>query len=439
MKYKGFIASAVATIAILGISNAKANAAESLNLDYNVNATQINLEWNDTGDSYKIYNGESLIWQGTDTHFIVKDLSPNYNYNISLVSVEDGKDTDIKKISTTTSSVKSNKQVRALSINTEEKNTEASLLEDVNIDAIIESDMVKLKINGTIPDDDNQYEVLKDNNYIADLKDSNTFVDSDIEPGQTYNYTFIGKTRLSEEEISAIKKEYEEKNIELTKEIEDMAFYKPYEFHRIVKVPSLVEKKAIMLKAVSYKYQYNFRYKTFIPDAKVPAMSIFQGLAGYDFEGDNRGFSFSSNKYRTLTEAKVTFTNSGSSVSLSKDVGWSSLLKPNGAIKEQRKASTDDMKLTKTSSSTSKITFKITHSGTIPFGVAPAIDYTYNATVYKDGGFNITGTRDQAPSHEFYAYSPNSDLPILTLFQSKNKGFQYLLPPMANAEIKESM
>jgi hypothetical protein len=49
----------------------------------------------------------------------------------------------------------------------------------------------------------------------------------------------------------------------------------------------------------------------------------------------------------------------------------------------------------------------------------------------------INSAHMNVPPHEFYVYAPNTDLPILSLFQAENKGFSYLWPPAPSAEIKE--
>jgi len=52
--------------------------------------------------------------------------------------------------------------------------------------------------------------------------------------------------------------------------------------------------------------------------------------------------------------------------------------------------------------------FVIKHAATVGFNdfgwTTPAIDYTAGVVIYKSGRITVSGTRDQAPSHEMYAY-----------------------------------
>lgn len=75
------------------------------------------------------------------------------------------------------------------------------------------------------------------------------------------------------------------------------------------------------------------------------------------------------------------------------------------------------------------------HGVGIPFGVTPDINYNYNLTINRNSSFTVQGERDQASNHEFYVYQVNTDMRA-TLFQAKNKGFEYLVPVMRNASFK---
>lgn len=314
-------------------------------------------------------------------------------------------------------------------------------LDNVFIDSTATSNSIELFLRGLLPDDDQIFELYRADEYIGTYDPTYTFIHEDLGLQNNTNYTYkiVGKTKLSEGDIQSIIEKLNQSGIEPTpEEIEEFS-YKPYEISKAI--TTLKADGTIDLPydptATYYDIDYGFRYKTFIPNEFVPALSVVQGLAGYQFEGDNRSFSFTSNKYRTKTDAIVNFTNGASRVSFSKDVGWSHLYDSQGNLKEARLEPDTGLKISTTSSTSEKISFKVTHSCKIPFGVSPAIDYYYNATVYKDGSFNITGSRDQAPSHEFYSYNPNSTS-YTTLFKASNKGFNYLLPVMPDASIKVS-
>lgn len=188
-----------------------------------------------------------------------------------------------------------------------------------------------------------------------------------------------------------------------------------------------------------YEYKYMFRYMTFIADKEVPAKSLPLGyLKRGTFEGDNRGFNFNAKTYRTWVEKPVIFSNSskGNRIETNhKKVGLSVLYKSDGGIMTKR-ASSSGIKYSNIKTSSNKITYIMNHEVGIPFGVAPEINYEYDATVYKSGQFKFVGSRDQAPHHEFYGYMANTESNILKLIQKKNKSFNYLILVYPNADIK---
>lgn len=67
-------------------------------------------------------------------------------------------------------------------------------------------------------------------------------------------------------------------------------------------------------------------------------------------------------------------------------------------------------------------------------GYTPSINYRAGIVVYKNGRITVSGSRDQAPSHEMYAYIPYTDISI-TLFKASNKGFEYLFPVAPSARM----
>jgi hypothetical protein len=424
----------IAFFGFMFVTDSATKAAEILNVTYEVTDREVTLHWESSAEKFEVYKDNELVWSGDENTYVQKGLNSDYNYSFVIVAFEKNKPVDMTEIKLTTEK-SSETTYKSMSV------LEEHPLENTKIDSVVTVDKVQLTLTGNIPDDDQKYEVYRNSEYIGILKGSE-FIDKDIKPGETYNYKIVGKTEISEEQKEEIKKYAEENNLSLSKEEMQEMFQKPYEVHRIVKIPELDLNKNLEkmdeMASYNYSYTYVFRYKTFIPDCKVPAYSLVHGLAGYEFGGDCRGFSFDSEKYRTWVETPITFSNGSSSIDTTgRFIGWTYLYDSNGNLVESRRANPDGIQYSSISKSASKVSYHINHDVAIPFGLAPAINYQYDATVYSNGSFTITGSRDQAPSHEFYVYAPNTDLPILTLFQASNKGFSYLWPPAPSAEIKE--
>ncbi|WP_342558705.1 DUF3238 domain-containing protein [Metasolibacillus sp. FSL K6-0083] len=301
---------------------------------------------------------------------------------------------------------------------------------------------VQLELKGSIPDDDGIYEVYRDDIYIGSL-DNKKLIDTNVMEKQTYTYKIIGKKERSDVEKEEVQKYIKEHNIIIDAIQLKELYQKPYEMIRVVNVPSSLDETIEQLTLeplVSATPLYVFRYKTFIPDCMVSALSIVQGLAGYQFGGDCRGFSFNeTEKYRTYVESPISFTGTGSSLDTTgRFVGWTYLYNGSGTLVESRRASNSGIVYSNITKSYNQLSYTLTHGVAIPFGNAPEINYKYTVTMNRGGSFVVEGSRDQAPNHEFYVYSPTNDIWSRTLIQATNKGFEYLFPIYPNATFKIS-
>jgi hypothetical protein len=419
---------------------AQTDYASTLNLKYNLTKeNDLELNWNNISDKYVIYKNEEKIWEGQSTSFSTNQLEQDYSYTFTIIAYKDGKEYQMAEVKIHTYSLPDS----TLKGQTDEDSSsnKESPLKNTYLNAIISNNEVVLELSGEIPDDDKKYEIYKDGNLIGKLED-NKYVDKDITPGKTYTYNIVGKTEISESEKSKIDAFLSEKGIVVSENEKKEMYQKPYEITRVITIPDSISgrlKKITELSASSYQYTYVFRYKTFIPLCRVPALSMWQGwLLDYDFGGDCRGFDFDSDKYRTKVETPIYFTDGHTILDTNgRFVSPSSIYDSNGNLIETRQADRDGIKYKNISLSADKVSFTLDHGVAVPFGLAPEINYTYDLEIYKNGSFVIEGERDQAPSHELYAYMPNTDAPILTLIQGEHKGFDYLFPPYPNATFKK--
>ncbi|QDL79995.1 DUF3238 domain-containing protein [Bacillus licheniformis] len=401
------------------------------------NENTITLDWNDTGDKYEVYSDGKLLWKGTDSKYVHKNLKPRSPQEYDIVSYENGKRKDMVSVDTTTLP-----EQRISTQDVSDEDMPDPLKAEEHIDSTINDNVLTLNLRGKIQDDfDGKIEVYKDDELI-DNNAGTTFVDDKVESGKTYVYKFVVLKKLSPAEIEKVNEEFEKRNQKLSFDQFKDYYYRPYEYIKAIKVPEQKEN----LNSLAWEppvgphpNQMGIKYRTFIPTKYAPAASIFSGWIGGDkFGGDNRSFSFSGGSHRTQTEAVARFTSSGSSTYFRKDVNYTRLYDKDGNFKKQQKPTDKNITFTQGKKDKSMNYFVIKHAATVGFNdfgwTTPAIDYTAGVVIYKSGRITVSGTRDQAPSHEMYAYIPYSDA-MITLFKASNKGFEYLFPPMPSAKM----
>ncbi|MFD2683245.1 DUF3238 domain-containing protein [Bacillus seohaeanensis] len=427
----------LSSVLALSIANPASADEKDLKVEIEPSDKQITLDWNDTGATYKIFDNKKLIWEGVKSEAVISNLKSKHLYSFNLVSFdENNKENYATKINTQTAAAE-NKSINFLTAN----NTPS--IDEGFIDAVVNSDNIFLKLRNSIIDEhDGKVEIYKNNKLVSTTTEKN-YTDTDVLEGKTYNYRFVLRKKLSNVEIEKAKQYLNENNIEITPEIKEEVFYEPYEYTKVVTVPEDSQITTFWSPpADPAANQIGFMYRTFIPNKFVPARSLVDGwTSGYQFGGDNRGFSFNGGTARTTAEAVVTFTSSSSKLNTRKEIASSHLYNSSGRLLESspgKGSITFDRGLT----NKDQLFFRIDHSAAVGFSdapqwITPDIDYTVGINAYRDGSISASGTRDQAPNHEFYIYSPYSSF-IVPLFQATNKGFSYLAPIFPNASINIS-
>lgn len=312
-------------------------------------------------------------------------------------------------------------------------------IKDGFIDVVATPDNVSLFLRNSITDEhDGKVKIYKDNELMVSTTEKN-FTDTEILEGKTYNYKFVLRKKISDADIKKAKQYLNERNIEITPEIEEEIFYEPYEYIKVVTVPKLSIAPLWEPPAAPGSNQLGFMYRTFIPDRLVPAHSIVGGFTkGQQFGGDNRGFSFNQGTSRTTAEAVVTFRSGSQNPTLNtrKNISDTILYDSNGTY-EDKSPGKGTIDIYQGTTTKDKLYFRINHSVGVGFSnfgfLVPDIDYAVDVVAYRDGTVYMNGRRDQAPSHELYAYWPYTD-GIFPVFQASNKGFHYLTPLYPQAQ-----
>jgi hypothetical protein len=146
-----------------------------------------------------------------------------------------------------------------------------------------------------------------------------------------------------------------------------------------------------------------FEYRTFIADKTVPGNPCVLWPVGAKFAGDDRGYSATSQAYRTQMRATAIW-GAPSQLSSSKQVGESHLLNRDGSLRDTKRATDEDMHFKQLSLSRTKASFRLDHSATNPFctHIGGTDRYKVTVALYKNGRWSISGWRRPAPHHEAY-------------------------------------
>ncbi|MDA1475602.1 hypothetical protein [Bacillus changyiensis] len=398
---------------------------------------EVKLDWNDTGDRYEVYSAGKLVWKGTKSKYVQRNLKSVSPQDFNIVSYKDGKRVDSLNIDTMTLP-----ENRAKVNSAYDENMPDPLKSDVYIDSTINDHVLSLKLRGNIQDDfDGKIEIYKDEKLI-DNNAGTKLVDDNIEPGKTYVYKFVATKRLSESEIKKVNEEFKNTGQALSFDKIKDYYYRPYEYIKAIRVPKQNERvnnPAWEPPVGPHPNQIGIKYRTFIPNKYVRASSLVSGWTkSYKFGGDNRSFSFSRGSHRTQTEAVARFWSTGSETFFKKSVGYTRLYTKKGEFIKKKRASAKDITFSQGARDKKMNYFVIHHNTKVAFNdfgwASPGITYGTGIVAHKNGRVTVSGTRDQAPNHEMYAYIPYSDV-MIPLFKAKNKGFEYLAPPMPNAYI----
>lgn len=400
----------------------KTSAAK--NVKINPSDENIVLDWDDTGKRYEIYEYDKLIWNGSESKAVISNLEPKEIYTFTIISYDKNNEKNLVSKITTRTEAK-NKSYSAMST------VDIPSIGDGFIDAVVNSDGISLSLRNSIIDEhDGKVEIYKNDELMVSTTEK-TFTDTKISEGETYNYKFVLRKKISDADIKKAKQQLNKEDIEITPEIEEELFYEPYEYIKIVTVPKVSIEPFWEPPAPPATNQLGFKYNTFIPDDLVSAHSIVDGWTkGYQFGGDNRGFNFNKGTSRTVAEAVVTFSSQNPTLKERKIIEKTNLYDSNGKwLKSSPGVGT--INFLQGTTTKDKLYFRINHSAQVGFSdfgkLVPNIDYAADIVAYRDGSIYIKGSRDQAPSHELYVYWPYSE-GLFPVFQASNKGFRYLSP-----------
>ncbi|MBN8236820.1 hypothetical protein JF544_16295 [Halobacillus kuroshimensis] len=454
---KRFLVSSVASLALIG-GGAQVINAESTDVDLDVGSNQIELDWEDTGENYKVYLKDEIVWEGSDSHFTHENLKSNHPHNYNIEIYENGELEQDLEVRTKTLK---NTTLRVQSHN------KAPNQSDAFIDAVVNDEGVELTLRGYVKDEYNGKMDLYKNGELIKKNTKGHYIDKEVSAGEQIVYKFVSRTKVSNEKVKSVKEKLKDQGVnELSEKQKKHLLYQPNEYIKLVKVPveesrnakSLVENAEKSTSLASNKVsslsswsppappaqnQTGFKYRTYIPMRFAKARSLIEGYTeGYQFGGDNRTYnSFSGGTHRTQTDVNITFHSSYSTVHFDKDVTDSTLYDENGNYLDSSPAPSD-ISYDKGVQSGSTNYIRLKHAAAVGFATAewatPDINYDIGISTYSDGGFGVSGTRDQAPNHELWWYVPYGEWDPVLLMSGEHQTFYHLTPALPSANISIS-
>ncbi|SDX27107.1 Protein of unknown function [Marininema mesophilum] len=454
-------------------SNSKLNQRFEIAIKSETNA--INLDWNDIGDHYVLEsidrNGDQkTLFSNQQNYYKVNHLETGNIYKFRLTSYNK-KNSPIDSAIINTQTLKSPEQISKMEVKkstgmhnknfilNKASETQYSIANSF-INTIVSEDEIKIQwVN--VPDEDNKYEVYKDDKLVK-IVEGNTFVDKNIKGNTNVKYSVKGSKKSSAENINIRKKALSSYKIKLNKENEKDLSYEEKEVATIINYTNINKvnsktNKSYPVKIPGFELPPNvgvvLNYTTFIPQDRVPnpyciAPVLPTSCDQFDeFNGNNRDFDMWSEEFKTRSHAYVTWDQKTKKIikkvahnpQTNVTIGY----KDNKEVK-RAKASESDIKITDETFGDDWASFTMTVASSNPLltwdGLSPSpnIDAFYTAKVYNNWDGDFYGAHDQAPSHEFYifAYPSDSGLP---LHKQRLKAFSYLFPNYPDTEWKVSV
>lgn len=380
----------------------------------NQNQNSIDLSWDMVGDLFNITDNEgNIIYSGTENNYSIGNLEEDSVVSYNLISYQGDEVLDSVQIITTTKG--NDNQVMSLS------RAEVSPELDTSINSFSSGKFVNLEWNDT--PGVNEYRVYRDQELIATTNES-AYTDTTVSGNSKYTYEIEFSVPLTEAEKEEVRQFYADQDQELTEtEIENISNSRPVSIIRVVNTSSA---QISALAAVNASFSWS--YKTFIPmkyaDSPVPIGKIVH------FGGDDRSFSFDSEKYRTKMWAKTVFESFNSTHSFSKNIGITTAYDENYKLLDSKYASDEFMYGTKNSHSYTKADYTYYHKSGNPFipVIGQEIDYQMRVITNSNGTYSFEGLHDRAPSHELYL-SLNNGVSNRMIFAHPHEGFEYLGAP----------
>ncbi|MFT8323433.1 MAG: hypothetical protein ABF649_21460 [Bacillus sp. (in: firmicutes)] len=313
------------SIVALGVAMPPLIVSADTDVTVRTNNNKVNLELNPKDNEYyKIYKDDQLLYSGTKNTYI-DNIEQSQKYKIGVYSNGELNEVLSVKVAANNQNVP-----KSTSMHTEEKEEYIdNIVQNTRLETIVTSNSVSLQWP-KLPDEDNVYEIFKNNIKIAETTDLH-YVDTNVESGTEYNYMLKIKNVASEETAELIRNEAIKEKIVLTDEM----FEYDGTISTLVAIPTVEEESltedpiidpifeeakgrgTIGTRAIPKSNEFSFDYRTFIPFKSVKNPNPLTNDKYPYLKGDNRAnptaYSYANRKVNDCPrplhpEAKTTFS-----------------------------------------------------------------------------------------------------------------------------------
>ncbi|WLR41731.1 fibronectin type III domain-containing protein [Bacillus carboniphilus] len=416
---------------------------------YDLTSTSIQLEWSEIADSYEVimlnkaetvkdsHTGEEntkltnkSIWKGKDTTYTIEGLMPERPYQIQILAIENGKGINsvLLDLMTLKESTKSDKESFKLQSFTSNINENQML--DAYINSTLNEDELTLNWTG-LPDEDLVYEVYN-GSTLLDTVEGNSYT-TKVTDGEVYYFSVKGKVKLDESAISERIAQAKSLDISITQDIEASLSYQDYALYYTKEI-SIENDSLASMNFKEYVDTFVFKYMTFIPLKYGETPYPYRKWDNmYYFGGDTRTQpDFWSSDYRTMFVVYAFLGEEKGIIDYS-IVNYSTAYDKNKKLVAVDTEEDGEIYVSNIIKRSDYIFFQLNHSVDVPFDLMdnplftpPNIDYRVGTTLYTNGDVVIQGSRDKAPSHEYWGIPYGSDFPIPLYFGKHSGNFNSL-------------
>ncbi|SFS42291.1 hypothetical protein [Paenibacillus sp. 453mf] len=416
MKKRSIITLILSVVVLLSCTNySEVKAAEETVSPIIVkrNLTSLELNWNVDGDIFEIIDSEgNTLYHGDQKNYTINNLEPNSIISFDLVVYDEGNIVSSQQIITST--LENSVNLRSMQSSTDI---------DTSLTSISSNSGVNLTWN-EIPGVE-EYRVYRDQKLLATTNE-NFYTDETISSNSLYTYEIEFSAPLSEIEKQEVEKFFSEnEDLNLSEaEIDQMSSSRPVS---IIRVVDTTTSNPIQSRAASTT-SFSWIYKTFLPMDYIEDPIPGNGIAF--FGGDNRTFSFDSEKYRTKMWGKTIFEPYNSEHNFSKNVHATTAYDDNKNYISSKTASDELMYGVKNTHTYTKADYTYYHKVGNPYIPVSGqeIDIQMRVITNSNGTYSFEGVHDRAPSHELYL-TLNNGASNRMIFAHPNEGLSYLGAP----------
>lgn len=370
---------------------------------------EILIQFSDSNKVRSIYLDGKPMWQGSSPTYRLDGLDSGTPYTISI------RNEDFTTQTTFYVDTVANKdaEIELKSINASESpplDDFSNKFRDSSLNVYVFEDRIELDI-GFVPSDSGVLEVYRNGVKIGETS-NHYYIDHDIEKEMSYDYEVHGSKALSEVELEKIQEKLTQEGIIITEEVLESIASREYILGKVgIQTNLYIEEADNEISPLEASFAsstpiFYVNYNTFIPWRRlyVPLSKFFPWEKDYYAEGDDRSFlpSPPSKDYRTTVLATVTF--SPQNIKSTCDVGITRHYDMKGNLIYTGQALMDGIKIdNKIVHKPGIVWWRYIHAAKEPSkSYAPAIDWSYEASVWRNGKWQIYITHDRSPAHDVY-------------------------------------